>query len=74
MTIRPETAADVPAVRQVVRLALGRDDEARLVELPDPNYSSYIIDTMGRPLRATAGERERTAAPNLAQALRTASG
>jgi putative acetyltransferase len=32
LLIRPETAADHEAVRQVHRLAFGRDDEARLVD------------------------------------------
>lgn len=32
MTIRPETAADVEAIRDVNRLAFGQDDEARLVD------------------------------------------
>lgn len=30
--VRPETAADRPAIREVNRLAFGRDDEANLVE------------------------------------------
>ena len=46
----------------------------RAIELPDPNYASYFLDTLGRPLRAAAYECERTAAPNLAQALQIANG
>jgi putative acetyltransferase len=32
VVIRPETAADYPAIRDVNRLAFGRDDEANLVD------------------------------------------
>jgi len=46
----------------------------RAIELPDPNYASYFLDTLGRPLRASACECERTADPNLAQALQVANG
>jgi putative acetyltransferase len=34
MVIRPETIVDHAAIREVNRLAFGRDDEARLVEAP----------------------------------------
>ncbi len=46
----------------------------RAIELPDPTYESYFLDTMGRPVRASACECERSAAPNLAQALQIANG
>lgn len=46
----------------------------RAVELPDPNYQSYFLDTLGRPARAVACECERTAEPNLAQVLHIANG
>ncbi|HWB00797.1 MAG TPA: DUF1549 and DUF1553 domain-containing protein [Pirellulales bacterium] len=46
----------------------------RAIELPDPNYASYFLDTLGRPLRASACECERSADPNLAQALQIANG
>lgn len=46
----------------------------RAIELPDPNYSSYFLDTLGRPQRVIACECERTAQPNLAQVLHIANG
>ncbi|MGH7127390.1 MAG: DUF1553 domain-containing protein, partial [Planctomycetaceae bacterium] len=46
----------------------------RAIELPDPNYSSYFLDTLGRPQRVIACECERTAEPNLAQVLHIANG
>ncbi len=46
----------------------------RAIELPDPNYSSYFLDTMGRPPRAQACECERQSAPNLAQVLHLVNG
>lgn len=46
----------------------------RAIELPDPNYNSYFLDTLGRPQRAIACECERTADPNLAQVLQIANG
>jgi hypothetical protein len=46
----------------------------RAIELPDPNFASYFLDTLGRPLRASACECERTSDPNLAQALQIANG
>ena len=33
----------------------------RAIELPDPNFNSYFLDTLGRPQRAIACECERTA-------------
>ena len=46
----------------------------RAIELPDPNFDSYFLDTLGRPQRVVACECERTADPNLAQVLHIANG
>lgn len=46
----------------------------RAIELPDPNYTSYFLDTLGRPKRASTCECERTADPNLAQVLHLLNG
>jgi len=46
----------------------------RAIELPDTNYTSYFLDTLGRPLRTIACECERTSEPNLAQVLHIANG
>ena len=46
----------------------------RAIELPDPNFESYFLDTLGRPQRAVACECERTAEANLAQILHIANG
>ena len=46
----------------------------RAIELPDPNYTSYFLDTLGRPQRVITCECERTTEPNLAQALHVANG
>lgn len=46
----------------------------RAIELPDPNYASYFLDTLGRPKRVITCECERTAQPNLAQVLHIANG
>jgi hypothetical protein len=46
----------------------------RAIELPDPNFASYFLDTLGRPQRVIACECERTADPNLAQVLHIANG
>jgi hypothetical protein len=46
----------------------------RAIELPDPNFESYFLDTLGRPQRLTHCECERTAEPNLAQVLHLANG
>ncbi len=46
----------------------------RAIELPDPNYASYFLDTMGRPQRVAVCECERTAEPNLAQVLQITNG
>lgn len=46
----------------------------RAIELPDPKFSSYFLDTLGRPQRIVSCECERTAEPNLAQVLQMANG
>jgi hypothetical protein len=46
----------------------------RAIELPDPNFSSYFLDTLGRPQRIVSCECERTSEPNLAQVLQLANG
>ncbi len=46
----------------------------RAIELPDSNYASYFLDTLGRPKRVVACECERTSSPNLAQVLHIANG
>ena len=46
----------------------------RAIELPDPNFESYFLDTLGRPQRVVACECERTAEPNLGQVLQIANG
>ncbi len=46
----------------------------RAIELPDPNFASYFLDTLGRPKRVVTCECERTTQPNLAQVLHIANG
>ncbi len=46
----------------------------RAVDLPDSNFESYFLDTLGRPQRLTFCACERTAQPNLAQVLHLANG
>ena len=46
----------------------------RAIELPDPNFQSYFLDTLGRPQRIVSCECERTAEPNLAQVLQLSNG
>jgi hypothetical protein len=46
----------------------------RAIALPDTSYPSYFLDTFGRPLRAQACECERSADPNLSQALHLMNG
>ncbi len=41
----------------------------RAVQLPDPDVRNYFLDTFGRPERAITCECERSAEPNMAQAL-----
>lgn len=46
----------------------------RAIELPDSNYSSYFLDTTGRPQRVVTCECERTSTPNLAAVLHLVNG
>ena len=46
----------------------------RAIELPDPNFESYFLDTLGRPQRLINCDCERTAEPNMAQVLHLANG
>ena len=41
----------------------------KAVQLPDPNVQNYFLDTFGRPPRQITCECERSAEPNMAQAL-----
>jgi hypothetical protein len=41
----------------------------RAVQLPDPGVQNYFLDTFGRPERTLLCECERSAEPNMAQAL-----
>ena len=52
----------------------GIPEGTRAIELPDPNYASYFLDTLGRPKRVITCECERTTQPNLAQVLHVANG
>ena len=51
-----------------------RDRGTRAIALPDPNFESYFLDTLGRPRRLTNCECERTAEPNMAQVLHLCNG
>jgi hypothetical protein len=46
----------------------------RAIALPDTNTKSYFLDTFGRPFRVLACECERSADPNLSQALNLING
>lgn len=46
----------------------------RAIELPDSNYTSYFLDTTGRPQRVITCECERTSTPNLAAVLHLVNG
>jgi hypothetical protein len=46
----------------------------RAIELPDSNFTSYFLDTTGRPKRVIACECERTSTPNLAAVLHLVNG
>ncbi len=46
----------------------------RAIELPDPSFNSYFLDTFGRPERVIACECERSTDPNLSQALHLMNG
>jgi len=52
----------------------GLPSGTRAIELPDPNFESYFLDTLGRPQRIVSCECERTAEPNLSQVLQLANG
>ena len=46
----------------------------RAIQLPDSEVKSYLMDTFGRPPRQVLCECERTAAPNIAQAMHLLNG
>jgi len=46
----------------------------RAIQLPDPRVRSYLMDVFGRPARQIVCECERTARPNIAQALHLLNG
>jgi Protein of unknown function (DUF1553)/Protein of unknown function (DUF1549)/Bacterial Ig-like domain (group 2) len=46
----------------------------RAIQLPDPRVRSYLMDVFGRPARQIVCECERTAQPNIAQALHLLNG
>jgi hypothetical protein len=46
----------------------------RAIQLPDPRVTSYLLDVFGRPQRVITCECERTATPNIAQALHLLNG
>jgi len=46
----------------------------RAIQLPDPQVVSYLLDVFGRPPRLITCECERTAQPNIAQALHLLNG
>jgi uncharacterized protein DUF1549/uncharacterized protein DUF1553 len=46
----------------------------RAIQLPDTAVRSFLLDTFGRPPRQITCECERTASPNIAQALHMANG
>ena len=46
----------------------------RAIQLPDPKVRSYLMDVFGRPARQIVCECERTAQPNIAQALHLLNG
>ena len=56
------------------RRASGVPLGTRAIELPDPNYQSFFLDTFGRAKRVIACECERTTEPNLAQVLHLTNG
>ncbi len=51
-----------------------RPSGTKAIELPDTSYSSYFLDTFGRPARAITCECERSSDPNLSQALHLMNG
>jgi hypothetical protein len=46
----------------------------RAIQLPDPRVRSFLLDVFGRPARQITCECERTAQPNIAQALHLLNG
>ncbi len=46
----------------------------RAIQLPDPGVRSFLLDVFGRPARQLTCECERTAVPNIAQALHLLNG
>ncbi len=46
----------------------------RAIQLPDPGVRSFLLDVFGRPARQLTCECERTASPNIAQALHLLNG
>ncbi|HEX4591698.1 MAG TPA: DUF1549 and DUF1553 domain-containing protein, partial [Gemmataceae bacterium] len=46
----------------------------RAIQLPDPRVPSYLLDVFGRPQRAVVCECERSAQPNIAQAMHLLNG
>jgi hypothetical protein len=46
----------------------------RAIQLPDTRVASFLLDTFGRPARQITCECERTAQPNIAQALHLLNG
>jgi hypothetical protein len=46
----------------------------RAIQLPDPEVKSFLLDVFGRPSRQITCECERTAQPNIAQALHLLNG
>ncbi|HKA05887.1 MAG TPA: DUF1553 domain-containing protein [Gemmataceae bacterium] len=53
---------------------VGLPPGTRAIQLPDPKVRSYLMDVFGRPARQIVCECERTAQPNIAQALHLLNG
>jgi hypothetical protein len=64
----------VNAATGTVEKFVQRPAGTRAIELPDPSFDSYFLDVFGRPERAIACECERSADPNLGQALHLMNG
>lgn len=52
----------------------GMPQGTRAIQLPDTRVKSFLLDTFGRPARQITCECERTAQPNIAQALHLLNG
>src|SRR5438105_8577146 len=52
----------------------GLPQGTRAIQLPDPGVRSFLLDIFGRPSRQITCECERTAQPNIAQALHLLNG